>query len=96
MHALRKYVNIAQPGSYNTEINKLLKANKLPNVIVPDNPPSLEIMNTAQAKLNETEPSVNTQDNNQEQVEEIKQRRKTEQMRKQQQQQGKKHRQTSK
>ena len=41
--------NIANPGCYNTEANKLFKANNLPQVILPDNPPSLEIFNIANA-----------------------------------------------
>lgn len=41
-------MNIVNPGTYNTEMNKLLKANSLPSVILPDNPPSQGIINTSQ------------------------------------------------
>ncbi|MPC84372.1 hypothetical protein E2C01_079110 [Portunus trituberculatus] len=37
--------NIANPGSYNDELNKLLKLNNLPSIILPPNPPSKSIMN---------------------------------------------------
>ena len=50
--------NIAEPGSYNRELNKLLKANKLPQVIVPDNPPSLKILNMANSENKTNEEHV--------------------------------------
>ena len=37
-------VNIASPGSYNSQINKLLKQNNLPQVKLPDNLPSADIL----------------------------------------------------
>lgn len=49
-------MNIANPGSYNIEINKLLAANKLPRVIQPDNPPSRQILDTTQARIQENQP----------------------------------------
>lgn len=42
--------NIAKPGSYNTEINKLFKLNKLPKVHLPDNPPSFDTLNMTNAR----------------------------------------------
>lgn len=42
-------INTANPGSYNTEVNKLFKANNLPQVKFPDNPPSKDIMSLAKA-----------------------------------------------
>ncbi len=38
-------LNANRPGTYNTELNKMLKNNKLPPLVAPDNPPSREIMN---------------------------------------------------
>lgn len=45
--------NIAQSGSYNTEINKLFNLNRLPKVHLPDNPPSLDILSMANARTEE-------------------------------------------
>ena len=42
MHA--HLINAAIPGSYNTEINRVLKLNNLPAIILPDNPPSQQIL----------------------------------------------------
>ncbi|ORD93408.1 hypothetical protein ECANGB1_2305 [Enterospora canceri] len=35
--------NIARPGTYNDEINKVFKLNNLPSIILPENPPSADI-----------------------------------------------------
>ncbi|KAG0724755.1 hypothetical protein GWK47_039957 [Chionoecetes opilio] len=32
------FINIAKPGSYQTELNKMLTLNNLPNIIAPDDP----------------------------------------------------------
>ena len=42
MHA--HLINIAYPGSFNTEVNKLLKMNGFEEMVFPDNPPSGDIM----------------------------------------------------
>lgn len=47
--------NIAKPGTYNQKINKLLKTNSLPTVKLPDNPPSLEILNMASVSKEDEE-----------------------------------------
>ena len=41
--------NIANPGTYNTELNKVFALNNLPNVNLPDNPPSKKIISLAVA-----------------------------------------------
>ena len=42
MHA--HLVNIANPGSYNDEVNKVFKLNNLPPIVLPSDPPSLVIL----------------------------------------------------
>lgn len=64
------FMNIAQPGSYNLEMNKLLKANNLPQVNLPDNPPSFQIINMAQEKLSDTNSSAQSKETNNEQTNE--------------------------
>ena len=39
--------NMAHPGTYNEEINKLFKLNKLPPIVMPENPPSKVILSLA-------------------------------------------------
>lgn len=64
------FMNMAQPGTYNIEMNKLLKANNLPTVNLPDNPPSFEIINMAHSKVNKaTEPDTNKATNQEQRVE---------------------------
>ena len=46
-------VNAVIPGSFNTEINKILSANNLPTMVFPDNPPSELILTKMQQKPNE-------------------------------------------
>ena len=41
------HAHIANPGSYNKEMNDLLKQNKLPQVNLPDNSPSKDILHMA-------------------------------------------------
>ena len=45
--------NLARPGTYNEEVNKLFKLNKLLPIILPENPPSKEILNLATRNENE-------------------------------------------
>lgn len=51
-------MNIIQLGSYNVESNRLLKANNLPSVVLPDNPPSQELINTSQKVPATQEPTI--------------------------------------
>lgn len=37
-------INLAEPGTYNTTLNNLLKMNNLPPIKMPDNPPSAKIL----------------------------------------------------
>ena len=73
--------NIANPGSYNKEMNELLKQNKLPQVNLPDNPPSKDILHMASNTVDATtqnrnpanmeeEADVSQEDINEEQEEE--------------------------
>ena len=39
-------INAIKPGSFNTEINNILILNNLPKMIFPDNPPSMNLLNT--------------------------------------------------
>lgn len=56
-------VNIAEPGSYQNELNKVLDANSLPTIIIPDTPNSREIIN-----LNISPPDSPSPSNNEEPV----------------------------
>ena len=60
-------INIAKPGSYNTEMNKVLKLNNLPAIILPDNPPSSEII--TKAKIINESPEENVEVNTMEEEE---------------------------
>ena len=40
------YVNASNPGSYEEELNRILTANKLPNVKIPSTPDSRKILST--------------------------------------------------
>lgn len=46
MHA--HFLNIAKPGSYNNEMNKILKLSNLPEIKIPEDPPSLQILTNIQ------------------------------------------------
>ena len=48
MHA--HFLNSLNPGCFNEELNKLYKANNLPSIIIPEDPPSKEILNLTQGK----------------------------------------------
>ncbi|MPC23854.1 hypothetical protein E2C01_016921 [Portunus trituberculatus] len=39
--------NLAIPGSYNSKLNKVFRLNNIPPIILPDNPPSKEILSLA-------------------------------------------------
>ena len=55
-------MNIANPGSYNDEVNKVFKLNSLPQIVLPPNPPSQSIL--TKAKLQEdptTQPATKPQ-----------------------------------
>ena len=59
--------NIAHPGTYNKEVNKLFKINKLPPIILPENSPSKKFFSlaTRNEKGEETEEiEVNTETEN--------------------------------
>ncbi len=68
MHA--HLINAANPGTYNSEFNRALKLNNLPPVILPDNPPSLKILNLSKEDKTPTthehthNSNTITQDNN--------------------------------
>ncbi|MPC69229.1 hypothetical protein E2C01_063446 [Portunus trituberculatus] len=52
-------LNIANPGSYNDELNNLFKLNNLPSINLPPNPPSKNILSlTAECKINTKEVQV--------------------------------------
>ncbi len=63
-------INAANPGTYNSEFNRALKLNNLPPVILPDNPPSLKILNLSKEDKTPTthehthNSNTTTQDNN--------------------------------
>lgn len=63
--------NNTKPGSYNNEINKLFKMNKLPNVFLPDNPPSLDTLKMANSRTEEENEENESEDgeNSREEVE---------------------------
>lgn len=42
-------INMANPGTYNTEINKVFKLNNLPHINLPENPPSKQVLSLATA-----------------------------------------------
>lgn len=59
------FINIATPGSYATELNKVLKLNNLPEIKIPEDPPSTQIIIKAQEAENaETERDINKQEEN--------------------------------
>ena len=64
--------NIAHPGTYNEEVNKLFKLNKLPPIVLPDNPPSKLILSLATKNDMEedTEEAETNQGNNNEEKDE--------------------------
>lgn len=42
------FMNMADPGTWNRELNNMLKLNSLPEIKAPNNPPSLKILTKAQ------------------------------------------------
>ena len=55
-------------GTYNTEINKLFKLNNLPSIILPDNPPTLKILNMSEDKVDEEKEMETEQEDEAEKV----------------------------
>ena len=53
------FINIANPGTYNEEVNKVFKLNNLPSIVLPPDPPSIVILE--KARLEETNTSVKPQ-----------------------------------
>ena len=49
-------MNLAKPGTYNTELNKALKLNNIAPVVLPNNPPSQEILSLATLSNKKTSP----------------------------------------
>lgn len=45
-------VNIANPGTFQQEVNKMFKMNNLPMIKTPDNPPSQDILNVMSQQPN--------------------------------------------
>ena len=59
--------NSNKPGTFNDEVNKVFKLNNLPSIILPNNPPSVEILNlpaTSTTTSHESLQSQNTATNN--------------------------------
>ena len=54
-------VNIASPGSYNDEINKVFKLNNLPQIVLPTNPPSQSILTKTKQQDPTSQPAIKPQ-----------------------------------
>ena len=55
------YLNSVNPGTFNIELQKLYKANNLPTIIIPEDPPSKLILNLNQQAQTNTNSQKNTQ-----------------------------------
>lgn len=51
-------INIANPGTFQQEVNKMFKANNLPPIKTPDNPPSQAILNVMSTQANSLVPGM--------------------------------------
>ena len=74
--------NLANPGSYNTELNKVFKLNNIPPIIMPENPPSKEILSLAatapaSANLGNNQEKENEASDDEEEMEEEKEQEAT-------------------
>ena len=60
------FMNAAEPGCYETELNKMLKRNKLPIISAPSNPPSGRILKMGQITKQDQEQQSQTNKHNEE------------------------------
>lgn len=54
------FPSMANPGTFNQGLNKVLKLNNLPEIVTPDNPPSTKIITSLAESEPNKDDSINT------------------------------------
>lgn len=71
-------INIARPGTFDEEVNKMFKVNNLPPIKTPNNPPSQEILNVMAKQQDSNMEMAGSSKDNEKRTQEGKQEREKE------------------